>query len=233
MHNRVVRIPGVNVSGTIDLNGADIKDYKIVFKDEANDISYEAEVKNGSFNVVLAAGCDYTAALSGVTGYGFTSDTKVISTKTDDVISGKDGVILKVEAKSVYKYTGKLTGFDKNYDISKLSVKLEADKNTLADDVTLNLNSDMTFEATLEPDVEYTAVLYGVNDYEIVKGATILDNKDVSSDIEVALKNVYKATGKFNGLDDASKVTAIKFVNVEDKYEYTGTVKDGGYEVSL
>ena len=91
----------------------------------------------------------------------------------------------------------------------------------------------MTFEATLEPDVEYTAVLYGVNDYEIVKGATILDNKDVSSDIEVALKKVYKATGKFNGLDDASKVTAIKFVNVEDKYEYTGTVKDGGYEVSL
>ena len=167
---------------------------------------------------MLAAGCDYTAALSGVTGYGFTSDTKVISTKTDDVISGKDGVILKVEAKSVYKYTGKLTGFDKNYDISKLSVKLEADKNTLADDVTLNLNSDMTFEATLEPDVEYTAVLYGVNDYEIVKGATILDNKDVSSDIEVALKKVYKATGKFNGLDDASKVTAIKFVNVEDKY---------------
>ena len=232
-YNRVVRIPGVNVSGTIDLNGADIKDYKIVFKDEANDISYEAEVKNGSFNVVLAAGCDYTAALSGVTGYGFTSDTKVISTKTDDIISGKDGVILKVEAKSVYKYTGKLTGFDKNYDISKLSVKLEADKNTLADDVTLNLNSDMTFEATLEPDVEYTAVLYGVNDYEIVKGATILDNKDVSSDIEVALKKVYKATGKFNGLDDASKVTAIKFVNVEDKYEYTGTVKDGGYEVSL
>ena len=91
----------------------------------------------------------------------------------------------------------------------------------------------MTFEATLEPDVEYTAVLYGVNDYEIGKGATILDNKDVSSDIEVALKKVYKATGKFNGLDDASKVTAIKFVNVEDKYEYTGTVKDGGYEVSL
>lgn len=82
---------------------ADIKDYKIVFKDEANDISYEAEVKNGSFNVVLAAGCDYTAALSGVTGYGFTSDTKVISTKTDDIISGKDGVILKVEAKSVYQ----------------------------------------------------------------------------------------------------------------------------------
>ena len=48
---------------------------------------------------MLAAGCDYTAALSGVTGYGFTSDTKVISTKTDDVISGKDGVILKVEGK--------------------------------------------------------------------------------------------------------------------------------------
>ena len=77
---------------------------------------------------MLAAGCDYTAALSGVTGYGFTSDTKLLSTKTDDAISGKDGVVLKVEAKSVYKYTGKLTGFDKNYDISKLSVKLEADK---------------------------------------------------------------------------------------------------------
>lgn len=43
IYNRIVRIPGVAVSGTID--GAQLSGYKVMFKDEANGITYDADIK--------------------------------------------------------------------------------------------------------------------------------------------------------------------------------------------
>ncbi|MFQ8901217.1 MAG: hypothetical protein ACLR7D_04200 [Lachnospira eligens] len=56
IYNRIVRIPGVAVSGTID--GAQLSGYKVMFKDEANGITYDADIKGDTFTATLAAGCE-------------------------------------------------------------------------------------------------------------------------------------------------------------------------------
>lgn len=231
IYNRIVRIPGVAVSGTID--GAQLSGYKVMFKDEANGITYDADIKGNTFTATLAAGCNYTAVLSGVAGYGFSNATKNISTTVDEALTGKSGVTLSIEEKKVYTYTGKVTGFAADYDTSNLSVRLVADSSSLADDVILKLDSEKAFTATLEPDVKYTVELIGVNDYEVLSGGEIISQVSYSRDIEVSARRLYKAAGKFAGLDGNTAVTDVKFTNVDDKYIYTGKVTTDGYEVML
>ena len=103
----MVRIPGVKVSGTIE--GVQVSGLKVLFKDDVNDITYDADVKGNTFTATLAAGCDYTAVLSGAAGYGFSVDTKNVTTTVDEALTGKTGVTLKVEEKKVYTYTGKVS----------------------------------------------------------------------------------------------------------------------------
>ena len=231
IYNRVVRIPGVKVSGTIE--GVQVSGLKVLFKDDVNDITYDADVKGNTFTATLAAGCDYTAVLSGVAGYGFSVDTKNVTTTVDEALTGKTGVTLKVEEKKVYTYTGKVTGFAADYDTSGLSVKLVADPSSLADDVVLKLDDNKAFKATLEPDVKYTVELSGVNDYEVTDGKEVTGQTDYSKDISVSAKKLYKVTGRFTDIDAKAAVTDIKFINVDDKYVYTGKVTSDGYEVSL
>lgn len=232
-YNRVVRIPGVEVSGVIDLGDTQASGYKVIFSSDVTGYETEAVLDGNKFSVVLAADEQYTAALTGATGFGFTNDTKQVKTEISDVLTGKNDVTLKVETKSTYTYSGKLTGFAADYDISKLSVTLVPPKDSLADDVTVPIASDGSFSVVLEPDVEYTAVLGGVNDYEIVEGKTIVDNKNHTSDIKVALKPVYAVSGGFLDLAKGVTVSDIKFTNVEDGYVYSGTVEADGYKAQL
>ena len=89
------------------------------------------------------------------------------------------------------------------------------------------------FTAVLEPDVEYTASLQGVNDYEIISGKTVNDNQNHTEDIIVAAKAVYAVNGEFTGLEAGTNVTELTFTNVDDNYVYAGTVTNDGYEISL
>lgn len=231
VYNRIVRIPAVEVSGTIDLNGCSISDYSLNFTNDNSGETITATLSGTSFTVSLAAGETYTASLSGVTGYGFTNATKVVTTTKAEAMTGKT-VELVVETKSVYTYTGKITGFDSNYDISGLKVILESPKDSLVDNVTLELDSNLAFSATLEPDVEYTVKLEGVNDYEVTEGNTICDNQDTAADITVAPKALYDVTGTFTGNGDTTVATLI-FENVDDGYRYTATVNGNSYSVKL
>lgn len=47
---------------------------------------------------------------------------------------------------------------------------MEPAEGAMADAVELKIAEDFSFTAVLEPDVEYTASLQGVNDYEIISG---------------------------------------------------------------
>ena len=75
--------------------------------------------------------------------------------------------------------------------------------------------------------------LIGVNDYEVLSGGEIISQVSYSRDIEVSARRLYKASGKFAGLDGNTAVTDVKFTNVDDKYIYTGKVTTDGYEVML
>ena len=231
-YNRIMRVPGVYAVGTIDNAGFDVAGTTLKFVNNTTGAVAEAALENGSFAVALAPGFEYTAVLSGKNGVGFTNDSKIVTVAETDVAAGQIAVQLVVEEKSIYAYTGKITGFAADYEVSKLAVKLEAPADSTYNDVDVTVNADLTFTASLEPDVAYTLVLSGVNDYEIVSATTIQDNQAKNEDITVVPKAVYDITGGFLGCE-AKDVTAVKFVNVEDGYEYAGTVSEDGYTAQL
>ncbi len=230
--NRVVRIPGVAVSGSLETGAFDMTGTTLSFVNNETGLETPVTVDNSTFSVSLAAGYEYTAVLSGVSGIGFTNDSKIVTVSEDAVLSGISGVKLVVEAKSVYEYTGSITGFAEDYDISKLAIKLVAPEDTTFTDVNLTVNADLTFKASLEPDVEYTLELTGVNDYEIVNGVIVKDNQNLNKNIEVATRTGYAVSGGFLGCE-AKDVTGVQFINEEDGYTYAGTVTADGYSASL
>ena len=233
IYNRVARIPGVAVTGELDLDGIDISDYTLQFTCDSTGVTTTATLNaDGTFNITLAADETYSVSLSGAIGYGITNDTKKFTTTVADSLVGILDAYVKVEAKETYTYSGKITGFDSDYDTSNLSIVMEADENSLVDDVVLDIDSEGNFRAILEPSVNYSAKLYGVNDYEIVSGGTVNDSSNVNEDIEVAAKTVYKVTGEFTG-NEGILPTSLVFKNVDDSYEYTGTITSTGYEVEL
>lgn len=230
--NRVVRMPGVTVSGQLEAGAFDLTGTTLSFVNNETGVETPVTVADGKFSVNLASGYEYTAVLAGVSGIGFTNDSKIVTVSEEDVLKNIDGVKLVVETKSVYDYTGSITGFAEDYDLSKLSIKLLAPADTTFTDVNLTINADLTFKASLEPDVEYTLELSGVNDYEIVNGVIVKDNQNLNKNIEVATRAGHKVSGGFLGCE-AKDVTGVQFINEEDGYTYTGAVTADGYTATL
>ena len=238
IYSRVVRIPGVTVTGRIDTGSYSLsEDYNIVFTDVDTDKKYTATVnrEDNTYNINLPVDKKFSANLTGAGAYGFTTDSKNIDVATDDVFTGKTCDFV-VEEKSTYKFTGKITGFtaDDNNKADNIIIKMVCLKDSTVEPVSLEINKeDYTFSADLLPGIEYTAQLSGVNDYEIVSGDVINDSAAHNSDITVAKKSVYKATGSFEGLDNGEVVDSLIFENIEDGYTYKAALKSNGYEVSL
>lgn len=223
----------MQVKGTVSKNKCDISDYHVLFTNNTTGVTTEAVLDGEQYTVVLAAGFTYTASLSMATGFGFTNATKQVTVGETDFVGGKQDVQLDVEPKSVYHFTGKITGIDAGYDRSGLSITMKAPEDSLADDVTMDINDDLSFDAVLEPDVTYTVELAGINDYRVVTGGTIYDNQNHVEDIQVGRKPVYEVSGAFTGLDDQTAVTSLKFVNTLDQYEYEAQISGNGYHAQL
>ena len=232
MYHRVMRVPGVTVSGTIDFGEYTGTGYSVKFVNQTTKSETEAVVEDGTFTAVLAAGYTYRAVLSGAVGFGFALEGRDVTTTNADAITGKEGVALVVEPKSTYTYSGKITGFADGYDISKLSGAMVPAGDSTADEAPLTIDTQLNFTATLQPDVAYTVQLGGVNDYEVKTPAKVEASEDFAADITVALKPVHAVTGGFRGIGTA-RVTKLTFTNVEDEYAYTAAVTDEGYSVSL
>jgi pectin methylesterase-like acyl-CoA thioesterase/lysophospholipase L1-like esterase len=250
--HRVVRTPGVKVSGKVNLNGFDISKstnttnsttgsavgaagYYLTLLNQTTGDTIDVNVNaDNTFDTILAAGYSYTAVLKGVTGYKISDTTKVISTSVSDITAGMNNVNLDVQVNSVFKISGSIKGFDTSYDISKLQINLTPPAGSLASVIPVTIdNANKTYTATVEASQDYTAVISGVNDYEIVAGASVNLEKDTTQDITVAKKAVHAVTGKFLGLSSTAQISSISFVNVDDGYTYTGTVVNGGYSINL
>lgn len=228
--NRVVRIPAVTVSGTVEspvsVDGATIR-----FIADCGE--FTATINGTGFTAALPAGYEFNASLSGVQGYGFTNATKKVTTEVSQAVTGITDKKFSVEEKKLYQYTGKITGFDAGYPLDNLAVTMKASEESMSDDVKLTIGEDMTFSATLEPDVLYTVELAGVNDYEVVKGNTLTGTANTEQNIEVAKKAVYKVSGTLTGLTGEASVSRLTFENLEDGYTYDASVSGGKYEASL
>ena len=232
MYHRIMRFPAVKVSGTIDLGGNAISDYTVKFVNQTTKQETTAELNGTEFTVNLAPGYTYTATLSGATGYGFTNASKNVTTTDAESLTGKTGVQLVVEEKKLLTYSGKIKGFADGYDLSKLKVTLVPDASSNADEVKVEIASDLSFTASLLAEVPYNITLSGVNDYEVKSDAVIKTSENFTADIEVGLKAMYAVTGGFIGLKDAT-VNSLTFTNVDDSYVYNATVSAEGYSINL
>ncbi|ADL52345.1 Pectinesterase [Clostridium cellulovorans 743B] len=232
--HRVVRTPGVKISGKVNLNANSTSaDFTFVNQTtgDATDIKVKAD---NTFDTVLAADYKYTAVLKGDISYKISKESKVVEILTSDILTGKSNVNLDVVANHVATIAGSFKGFDNSYNVSKLQMKLVPDKESLSSEVTATVDTTAkTFTAIVEQGVQYTAVISGINDYEIIDGASVNISTNTTKDITVAKKAVYTATGNFLNLSETAKIQSISFTNVEDGYNYTGNVVGGGYSVSL
>lgn len=238
--NRIKRVPSVNVSGTItsgpltSLDGVTVKFINETTKEETT-----ATLDGTSFSASLAAGYSYNASLSGAVGYGFTNESKKVTLSDEDALTGKSDITLVIEEKETIIYAGTIKGFEEGYDTFKLNIIMKTAPDVPNDDVELTINKDaLTFEATLESNVEYTITLEGANDYELKGDTTVkLQQANTTAQIEVSLKSRSTATGKFIGLDKKEitdlTVEKLVFKNVDDNYTYDADIVNNGYSVRL
>ncbi len=257
LYYRVVRYPGVAVSGSITLPaGFSAADYGVEFINQTTGQKTAAEVDKTTktFTATLAPGFTYTATLTGARGFGFTAATKKVITTDAESLTGKADVTLAVEEKQLYTYSGAVEGFADGYDLAGLVVTMVPSEEAAANGsevVKLTLDKTaMTFTAELEPGVEYTIELTGVNDYQVNSPATVNSEADLTGQrITVELKAMNKASGKFVTLDDDDRfaplypdsayaaltatVSKLEFENVDDGYTYPATISGDGYTAQL
>lgn len=233
--NRLVKYNAVPVTGKIDTQSAAISGYSIVFENETTGDKLMAQVNaDGTYTANLTPGYSYKAILKNAVGFGFTSDSRNVTVNIEDVKTGISDVNLVVETKSTYVATGKIQGIDAAYDVSKMAVNLVPDPASNADTVVASVDTTaMTYTATLEPDVKYTAEFEGINDYEVTANGTIESSVAITQDITLGLKATYAVTGAFEGLPSGTAVTALSFTRTDDEYNYTGTVNGSNYSVYL
>ncbi|MBD5521963.1 MAG: hypothetical protein HDR03_12225 [Lachnospiraceae bacterium] len=245
MYHRIMKLPVVTVSGTIDDSDAAVtlpNEYSVRFYNETTKTYTDAEVNTAekTFTAKLTPGYTYRAILN-ATGLGFTNESKNVTVEESDCETGTiDGVTLVVKEASTYTYSGTIVGFADGYDISDLDMAMVPDESFPdASEEPLEVDkTDLTFSVLLEPDVTYTIQMEGACDYEVTAPTSV--NNDGTGDytnktITVDLKPKYEVTGNFIGLGNSASVTKLTLTNVDDDYPYDATVNsDGeGYTIEL
>jgi len=231
--HRIVQVPMVEVTGTVDVAGNNVEEYGIKFINNTTEKEIEATVKDGAFTTYLTPGFSYTAVMTGVVGFGFTNETKTVKVEDTAVMSGMTNVELVVKALDVYELSGTVKGFESGYDLSGVKVVLKADPDSQKENVSFNINSDYTYSVNVESGVKYTITLTGANDYDVAGDAEVCLTAAQTRDITVAKKTVYTVSGSFLGLNEGDAVTSLKFVNMEDKYQYPAAISGNTYTISL
>ncbi|MDR6881853.1 pectinesterase family protein [Bacillus sp. 3255] len=239
---RIVRTPGVKVSGMLNLNGYAISGHSLVFQNESTgDILKATLDPDGTYEATLNADYTYTAVLQGVNSeYSISDTTKTLITSTAQIVSGINDHHLDVAQTPMSTVSGSIAGFDSGYNLDHFKITFNPPEGSLAPAVEADLNkASMTYSVDVRAGVAYSTVLSGVNDYELTGGSSVHTSTNMTQDITVAKKAVYMATGAFVGLPPTVAVSSMTFTNVDDGYSYPGTVTgsgngiDGGYTVSL
>jgi len=141
-------------------------------------------------------------------------------------------------------YTGSVTGFAGDYDRKDSAVFVyvpvnEDDKGMYGEAEVAVENGE--FSVALADKIEYKLELKGADDYDIVKGGSVISGQDNAlTEIAVKAKSLYEFTGNFVSLTGENvAVTGITFnlmnkdKNDKDIYSYKGTVNGNEYSVSL
>lgn len=234
--HRIVRTPGVKITGSVNLNGKNISSgYSLNFVNSATgDITVVNTKADNTYDAVLAPDYSYTVTLKDITAYTISDETKVVKIETSDISSGKQIPAFDVIDNNLATVSGNIKGFDSGYDVSKLKITLNPPAGSLSSAVNATVDTKaMTYSAKVQEGVQYTANISEVNDYEITAGGSFNINVNTSQDITVSKKAVYSVNGSFLKLSSTAQIKSIKFINVADGYIYNGSVANGGYNANL
>ena len=233
--------PYTVLSGTID-DSFNLSDYQIKLVNKETGKSVNADISGKSYTATLKPG-EYSAALTGKNGtsYAISSDTRLISVEPSETITPKEQTHnLKIEESVSYTVSGKLNGLE---SIPKDMKLVFVPEDTASHEEAAAEISGTGYSAQLVANETYTLKLEGAKDYELAEEVVVTNDNENPVSKDVSFKEVgrYDVTGGFIVLGDhrgeykKADVTpaAIKFTNVDDKYEYTGTVTDGKYNVAL
>ena len=233
--------PYTVLSGTIN-DSFDLSGYEIKFVSKATGKSINADITGKNYTATLKPG-EYSAALTGSNGtnYALSSDTRLVSVEPSETIQPKEQTHdLTIEESVSYKISGALSGLESVPSDMKLVFVPE---DTAAhENVTAEISS-MSYSAQLVANENYTLTLAGAKDYELAEEIIVTNDSGSAVTQNIAFKAVdrYDVTGGFLVLGDKRgeyrtadvTPTSVKFTNVEDKYEYTGSVSDGKYSAAL
>lgn len=235
MWHRVVRHRAVLLTGSVlTTDGFYAPRFGVVFVNQQTKAQTPADLMYPLYVVTLTPGYTYNAVLTGVSGWGFTADSRSVTVPETGWAAGEaPSLVLETEPKNAYPYSGKVTGFAPGYDLSKLTLTMVPEEGSDSQAVTLTVGEDGSFSGTLDPSVAYTVSMAGANDY-VVKSPAGVSSEGVALTLDIAVepKATYPVEGALQGLEGAA-VTALSFENVDDGYTYPATLTPGGYTATL
>ncbi len=228
-----------NVTGTIS-DSYNIESYGIKFTNKTTGEEKAAEVTGNTYSILLKPGYEYSASLTGASGYAFTSTTRLVTVEEAETQTAD----LTVEESLSYKISGNILGFADGYSLDDMKFIFVPEDTVNYENVTAVLDTaNKTYEAQLVASESYTLTVEGVCDYELAEAVTAYneDGTDVTKDVTLAAVPTYSVTGTFLGLTQVRgeyealsvKPESIVFENVDDGYKYSGTASSGAYSVSL
>jgi pectin methylesterase-like acyl-CoA thioesterase len=225
----------IDFTGAIDVSQAAgiPTDYTIVFTNEAGKV-WTTSVTDGAYEMTLPATYTYELSLSGANGYIIDNGTSLEVTETTTV---HDITIVGV---NLYTVSGSIMGLDG--EIANLVLNYEADPGAGAIFVPAPIidAGAATYSVELEPNILYTIVAEGINDYELMVDTIIVEGAVTDADLEFAAKPVYNVT------IDAQNLTAeqladlsLSFSNLYEEgyvYDYPSvsgiSLRDGTYTIT-
>ncbi|MBQ9519646.1 MAG: hypothetical protein IJR59_07115, partial [Firmicutes bacterium] len=233
--------PYTNLTGNID-DQFGLTDFNVKFVNKQTKKETIAVLSGKSYSATLKPG-DYSVALIGKDGanYAFSSDTnKVTVNASEDTTPADQTHDLVVEKSISYIASGKINGIESAP--SDMELVFVPDDPASHEEVTATLNG-LEYSAQLTANENYTLKVNGAKDYELSESVVITNDSQTGVTKDITFKAVgrYDVTGGFLVLGEKrgeykaapAAPTAVKFTNVDDKYEYTGEIKDGKYSAAL
>ncbi len=230
---RVLRKPAVyaNVHGPVQSEVTLPDGYGVQFTNEAGKV-WDATITGGNYEVNLPMGHTYTMALSNANGYVIDNVTTV-TVDAPEVLH--DVHVVRVE---LYTVTGTISGLDAVMGNLKLVYTPTTEK-VFVPEPQIDATT-MTYTVQLEPNVGYTILAEGVNDYMLTNNL-ITVTEDQTMNLVFELKPVYDITIDAQGLTDEQRAQMrVAFTNLnEEGYIYTFTsladvkLRDGVYSVTV
>lgn len=235
--------PYTTVTGNITNTFEGLTSYLIKFVNSATGEATEVTVTDNKYSVNLKPG-EYSVAIAdeNAASYAITQSTRLVTVNAQADTETVQTHDLAIEKSISYVVSGNITGISESHKTDDMKLVFVPDDTTSFPSVTAEI-AGTTYSARLVAGQRYTLRLEGANDHELAGEIAVSNDNGNPVTQNVALKMVttHAVNGKFLGLTQVRgeyetlnvNPTAIKFTNVDDKYEYSGTVSNGTYSVSL